>query len=387
MKRILYLCGNLFPLHSGDSIYSYSILERLTSNYKVDLISLCQFQLMKDNKVLSNIENKLNFVKLVNYKISYTKFLANVLKYGNDKQYDLSEFKLAIHERLKKFDYDYIVVDHLRLAYLYKSLRKVRPSPAKLVLVQHNIEFSNFLELRTESKFWEKFKLTLCNYNLKEFEHKALKQFDYLWCISEGDKSYFDKITKDSKKSVVIPPYFQYKSVKSSVALKSNSYNLLFLGSMFWYPNIHGITWFIDNVFNKLLEKDNRYKLYIVGNSPSVEILKRANNNIIVTGRVEDVDEYIKRADLMIVPLFKGGGVKIKVMESIMKGLPVIATKESTKGYPEKIFSGGFCANTPKEFVASIMDINEDYSKKISFIQQGREYLKGCNTPLEFEET
>ena len=383
MKKILYLCGNLFPLHSGDTIYSYSILERLSSSYQVDLISFCQFDLMNNDEDLKKIKSNLNFIKLINYRISLIKFLANVIKYGNDKQYDLAEFKHEIDRRVKDFDYEYIVVDHLRLAYLYEHLKKIVPQNTKLILVQHNIEFSNFLEIREESKFFDKLKLTLCNYNLKEFEHNALKKFDRIWCISETDKSYFDEITKNTKKSVVIFPYYEYKSVKSQIDLKTNSYNILFLGSMFWYPNIHGITWFIDNVFNKLLEKDNRYKLFIVGNSPTREVLKMANTNIIVTGRVNNVDEYIKKADLMIVPLFKGGGVKIKVMESIMKGLPVIASTESINGYPSNIFNDGFCANTPMEFIHSILDINENYVKKLRFIEQGREYLKRCNSLLE----
>jgi glycosyltransferase involved in cell wall biosynthesis len=91
-----------------------------------------------------------------------------------------------------------------------------------------------------------------------------------------------------------------------------------------------------------------------------------------VTGAVKSVDEYIRSCDFLIVPNTLGGGAKIKILEGIMKGIPVLATKESTVGYSEDIFDEDFCVNHPQTFVQKIIQLNKDATKKVSFVNKAR---------------
>lgn len=365
-KKALYLCANLFPVISGDSIYSYGIIERLVNYYDLDLICYGNYDSKESDYFKEKISNKIKNIQIVeNPKSRITTYTSSII-YGNEMQKNTEKFNSVLKHYILDNEYDVIFLDNLRLGYLIKLLRK--HTSAKIILVEHNIEANNIEEeIKYEKNYSEKIKRKLRNISIRKFENKIINSVDRVWCISSKDKKYFDKIRNDHT-TKVIKPYFEFKRVKDQEDLNSNNYNLIILGSMFWYPNVQGSIWFIENVFNKLIEIDSRYKLYLVGNMPDSKLLNLSSENIIVTGRVPSVDEYIKKSDIMIVPIFIGGGVKIKILEGIMKGIPVISTRESIEGYDFNIFNDGFCANTADEFLNAILKINENKCLKHKFI-------------------
>ena len=104
---------------------------------------------------------------------------------------------------------------------------------------------------------------------------------------------------------------------------------------MDWYPNINGIEWFVENVFIPLVKRDPAYKLYLVGRKPDYRIkqLGEKCKNIIVTGSVDSVDPYYEECDVSIIPVFEGTGAKIKVLESLGKGIPTVCSDFAAKDY------------------------------------------------------
>lgn len=113
-----------------------------------------------------------------------------------------------------------------------------------------------------------------------------------------------------------------------------NKIIITFIG-VYYYPNVIGIRWFIENVFSSL---GTNFFLRIVGNGME-EIIDEINMtpNIEVKGWVESLeDEYIN-ADIIIAPIFEGGGMKVKTAEAIKYGKAFIGTSEALYGYIENI--------------------------------------------------
>lgn len=99
--------------------------------------------------------------------------------------------------------------------------------------------------------------------------------------------------------------------------------------------NEQAVIYFTQKCFTKLLEIDSEYKLYVVGSNPSAKIINlqnNNNNNIIVTGFVEDPTPYFEKAAIGIVPLLQGAGIKLKTLEMLAAGLPVISTNIGAEG-------------------------------------------------------
>ncbi|WP_183193037.1 glycosyltransferase family 4 protein [Brevibacillus nitrificans] len=377
-KQVLYISGKLFPVNSGDAIYSLGILERIASpDSTFDVLSYEYMETDVETEEYLYYSKLFRQMRLVPYQPTKWENYKKVLFYGDSTQKYLPRMMEEADRLLSETQYDVIILDHLRMFFLYETIQKhIDRKRTKLVLIQHNIEHMNAREeIRYQSRAKDKWKLRLLNRGIKRLEHQAIQAVDDIWVISEEDKKLISAMGKAADHIHVIPPYYNYPTIKEREHVEHPSYNLLLLGSMEWYPNVLGALWFIENVFQELVKQDDRYRLFVVGRDPSPLIQKYHSEQIIVTGAVKSVDEYIRSCDFLIVPNTLGGGAKIKILEGIMKGIPVLATKESTVGYSEDIFDEDFCVNHPQTFVQKIIQLNKDAAKKISFVNKARSII------------
>ncbi|QRG66227.1 glycosyltransferase family 4 protein [Brevibacillus choshinensis] len=377
-KHVLYISGKLFPVNSGDAIYSLGILERIASpDSSIDVLSFQYEETDANTEEYRYFSTLFRQMRLVPYRPKKWENYKKILLYGDSTQKYLPRMIEEADALLAETHYDVIILDHLRMFFLYDTIQKhIDRKRTKLVLIQHNIEHLNAREeIKYQSRSKDKWKLRLLNRGIKRLEYHAIHTVDEIWVISEEDKRIIAQMGKAADRIHVIPPYYNYPAIKEREQVEHPSYNLLLLGSMEWYPNVVGAVWFIENVFQELVKEDDRYRLYVVGRDPSPRIQKYHSEQIVVTGAVPSVDEYIRSCDFLIVPNTLGGGAKIKILEGIMKGIPVLATKESTVGYSVDIFDEDFCVNHPLTFVQKIIQLNKDAAKKVSFVSKARNIL------------
>lgn len=379
-KNILYISGKLFPVNSGDAIYSLGILERMASEHtSIDVLSYHYDDTDLDTEEYRYFSSLFRQIKLVPYIPTKWENYKKILIFGDSTQKYLESMIRETDQLLaEKNDYDVIILDHLRMFFLYETImRHISRNKTKIVLIQHNIEHLNAKEeIRFQRRMKDKIKLRLLNRGIRKLEHQAIEAVDEIWVISAEDKHVIKRMGKADAQIRVIPPYYNYPSIKNRDEIEQPTYNLLLLGSMEWYPNVMGAVWFIEQVFSRLIEKDDRYRLFVVGRNPSPRIQQYESDKIIVTGAVKSVDDYIRTCDFLIVPNRLGGGAKIKILEGIMKGIPVLATKESTVGYSEAIFDEDFCVNHPETFVQKILHLNTESTKKVSFVTKSRQIIQ-----------
>jgi glycosyltransferase involved in cell wall biosynthesis len=108
---------------------------------------------------------------------------------------------------------------------------------------------------------------------------------------------------------------------------------IVFSGGMDYLPNQDGVRWFIDAVLPEVTKLLPRAKLVIVGKNPPPWLVALARPHAIeVTGRVDDVRPYVRGADVMVVPLRIGGGTRLKILESLSMGVPIVSTSVGAEG-------------------------------------------------------
>jgi len=125
----------------------------------------------------------------------------------------------------------------------------------------------------------------------------------------------------------------------------------MFLGTNF-PANTKGLLWFVKEVFPHV-----DIRLQIVGKG--MEKIKPQlpnNQNIELYGSVPDLNEFLENADLMILPIFKGSGMKVKTCEALMYGKNIIGTTEAFEGYEMDYNLAGGCCNTKSDFIKKIED-------------------------------
>lgn len=109
---------------------------------------------------------------------------------------------------------------------------------------------------------------------------------------------------------------------------------ILFLGSLEWRPNLDAVTVLLDRVFPEVKAAYPSAKLWIVGRNPPESLIRRAAEtaDVELHGNVSDVRPYLSQSAVMAVPLRIGGGSRLKILESLASGLPVVSTRVGAEG-------------------------------------------------------
>ena len=173
---------------------------------------------------------------------------------------------------------------------------------------------------------------------------------------------------------------------------KEQNYNIVFVGTMNYEPNISAVNYFVNKVFPSLLKRYPQLKFYIVGNKPSKEVMKLKCDNIIVTGFVNDVWEYLKQSAVVVIPMISGAGIQNKILEAMSIGGCVVTTPigfeglKKREGAPLVVYSEeemiiaisslldsttlrAVMGNRAKQYIAEYYSENKIFSKFQNFIK------------------
>jgi len=195
---------------------------------------------------------------------------------------------------------------------------------------------------------------------LVQYEKKILDFFTSVIVLTERDKGLIENLNSNIK-ATIIPTGVDTEFYKPNDCTDKEK-SLVFVGHYKHFPNLDAIVYFVKNIYPKVIEKISNIKLYIVGSGVTKRVEDLKNNNIIVTGEVEDIRQYLKRPNIFVAPVRLGGGIKGKVLEAMAMGVPVVATKEAVSGIDYSIGEFALISDDPKVFAENIIKLYNDGS-------------------------
>lgn len=363
--KILFLTNLLpYPLDNGGKIKTYNILKALCIEHTVDL--LCFYENESDKKYVNNVKELCNEVYCFNKKLTTRKnkkemickaFLSLFSKYS------FGLYKFQDKGMQKKIDeikdnYDCIYIDHLQLAVYLDNFKNTNH---KIILDQHNCESVIMKRYYDEEKNIIKKMFFKFEYlKLKKFEKNTMKIVDRIITLSKEDMNEMISIADISEERFLILPIIIHNDFTKDISKVSleNKIKVMFLGTLTWYPNVQGIKWFLDEVLEEL---NDDIELYIVGKDPDNDIIEKSKkfNNIKITGYVDDVNDYFDLCDLMIVPIFIGSGMRVKILEGLAKGIPIVSTSIGCEGIQVEHNKSILIANNKQEFIENIYKLKK----------------------------
>jgi GT2 family glycosyltransferase/glycosyltransferase involved in cell wall biosynthesis len=241
---------------------------------------------------------------------------------------NLSSIRAKVSQLLSCHSFERLHVEWTQMALYASSARNI---PYKTIL-EHDVAFQSYERKARNASLPSKLFFYLEFRRLKSWELKALQRFDRILTLSVKDQSLLKKCKPESMVDV-IPPYFEAEFGKPNLdSIQKEPFSLLFWGAMDRSENEEAVLWFEKEVFRTLLNTFPQSKLYIVGNKPGSKIKNLKSENIEVTGFVENPIDYFNKAQVAIVPLKYGAGIKIKSLECMYYGLPVLATEVGAEG-------------------------------------------------------
>jgi polysaccharide biosynthesis protein PslH len=149
---------------------------------------------------------------------------------------------------------------------------------------------------------------------------------------------------------------------------------ILFLGSLDWRPNLDGIDVLLARIMPEVLAAEPDAHLAIVGRNPSPALIRRLRRepNVDLHADVDDVRPYLARSAVMAVPLRIGGGSRLKILEAIASGLPVVSTRIGCEGL---IFEPGrdlSVVESEDEMAAALVDTIRNPTRAAEMVRRGR---------------
>ncbi len=345
------------PSQGGGGTSYFYYLKKLAPRHKITLLCLCQKDEQQEINKLFPYCERIEIIRLKKIPALWHAFLS--LFTGSSFRvgfYRSSQFKKVVAATLQGKRFDAIIASHERMGQYIKGGVGI-----KKILDFHDIvsERHKMLArvgkspLRRLAHFLEFFRL-------RKYEIGCLQRFDTLWVSTTRDAASLREYDRDKR----------LKVVRKGIELQDfpwgldneTSQSLIFTGNMSYEPNVDGVLYFVKEIFPRLKADLPEVKFLVVGNYPHKKIQRLANPNqgIIVTGKVPAVLDYLKKSRVFVCPLLVGTGTRIKLLEAMAVGLPIVSTTAGCAGLGAKNEKHLLVADTPEAFSAAVRRLFTD---------------------------
>ena len=373
------------PANSGGRIGVYKRLEQISKTEKIYLFY------PYDNKSDLAFTEELKKYCVEVYPYERKKNRENAIRRIAKYPYTVSsrefeQMKTDICECIKNNSIDLINVDfpHMCVNLLHLNLN------IPIILNEHNVEWEVYRNIsRSETNLLKKLLYWIDSYRLKAYEYslKSHIVFSKVSFVSCEDRRFMiSNGLYDERQTALIPVGADL--ITDFSCDEHTDIRILFVGKMSYGPNVEAVKWFVEEIFPIILKSIPNATFYIVGKDPTKEVIRLKNERIVVTGMVDSVKNYYNNADLVVLPLRYGGGVKVKLLEAISYKKKIVSTSTGVEG---TIYTNGesipVCDKADGFAEACINSINGEYTKRYDLMynlflntytwdQIGQDYLQ-----------
>ena len=306
----------------------------------------------------------------------------------NAQRFISDEFSHELVKLLNEKSFDVIQLEGLYLCPYIPVIRKY--SQALISYRAHNIEYEIWERTATLAEGFRSKYLRNLSKRIKRFEESYLNTYDLLVPITDRDGVKLDKLG-NSKPRHTSQTGIDFASLVPT-ARKLEFPSLFHIGALDWAPNQEGLIWFFNNCWPKIQSQNPELKFYLAGrNAPEwfERIIKL--EGVVYLGEINDAYDFINSKAVMVVPLFSGSGMRIKIIEGMALGKPIVTTDIGTEGIPTENGKNILIANDVERFVDAINQLIHDRAlsdrigkSAIGFIQEKYDNLSQAEALVEF---
>jgi len=362
------------PPDSGARIRMGALVRGLTERHTVDVLTLGAGT--ADREAAAELESFGVKVELVEHVPGRGRAMLGALRKSRSLYFELHDspaMRRAVRARLEFGRYDVVLAE---FAYM-GQYRVAHPVP--WVLDQHNVEFAlnqSLGRIATGARG-----LAYRAHSRREFflrrteELSACMAVDHVVTVSQTDADLL-RSELPSLAPTVVPNGVDLERY-ALAAPPSGTAHAVFVGKMDYRPNIDAMQWFCDEILPLVQRRVPEFTLSIVGQNPVSAVQKLAHREgVDVTGRVPDTRPFIAAANAVVVPLRAGSGTRLKVLEGMAMGRPVVTTGVGCEGIDVVRGRHIAVAESAPEFADTLARVLNDPSLIASLAREGRDLVE-----------
>lgn len=393
--RILQVTNKVpYPAKDGGAIACMNLSQGFSQlGHRVTVLSMNTVKHHIDFKDIPESVRSIADFHLVEVpaRISALQALLNLLfskKPYNAVRFISDRFSKALERLLSEQQFDVVQLEGLYLCPYIPVIRK--KSNALIVYRAHNIEHEIWKRTMEISKGLKRFYLRNLSKRIYKFELAMLNRYDLLVPITARDEAILNKLGNTK------PTHVSQTGIDASVMLPNSKKlehpTLFHLGSMEWAPNQEGLIWFVDKCWPAIREKYPALKFYVAGRNAPQWLQKRLEvPNVVFIGEVADAYEFINSKSIMVVPLFSGSGMRVKIIEGMALGKSIVTTPIGAEGIAVENRKHLLIARDENSFIEAVSELIENHElfeqigkNAIEFIHENFDNLATADKLVDF---
>lgn len=395
MARILFLTQVLpFPLYGGAKIRAYHMLRYLAETDEVTLVSFTRVD--DEPEAVAHLAQFCQAVHCVPMDRSAAKdgmSLIQSVMQGMPSvilRDRLPGMEGVLAMLVGQAPFDFVHADQTSMAQYGLYARDVHPEDRRpaIVLDQHNALYlvvqrqSHYERSRLRQLLWRR-EAGL----LEAYEAALLRDYDAVLTVTSEDKEALlrllpDAEARETRERISVVPICVDPDEQAMIEHVDEGPRILHLGTMFWPPNVEGVLWFANEVLPFVLHAVPEATFIIAGKDPPPEVQALVESesplkdHIEVTGFVPDPTSLLGNSRVFVVPLLAGGGMRVKILDAWMWGLPMVSTTIGAEGIMMKSGENLLLADEPQDFAAAVVRLLEDQLLAERLRENGRAWVE-----------
>lgn len=364
MLKVLQICNKApYPANDGSSIAIYNMAKGLIeNNVDLHLLTLNTRKHFKpDADVPSDFAEKAHYGSV--YCNTNTSAAGAFFNLFTGKSYFVSRFfvkrfEKKLIETLKANTFDFVQLEGLFMGVYINAIKKY--SKAKIVFRAHNIEhFIWRRHISHEKMSLKRMYLTLQNKRLKAFELEVISKVDAIVPITQTDANEFCKLGANKPVFTCLTGV-DVQEYQNRLDLNEKAKTIFYFGSMDWLPNQEAANWFLTNCWDTIHKAVPEAKLIIAGRGMPLEFFHITRPNVVIVENVENGKAFFQQHQIMIVPLWSGSGLRIKIIEGMAYGKAIVSTRIGAEGINYSDKKNIVIADNPADFSDAVIRLLTD---------------------------
>jgi len=227
--------------------------------------------------------------------------------------------------------------------------------------------------LHAEGLF-KRIRLSLTWFKLRTYLSHLLKSFRSCTVVSEQECRLFLANFPEHREKVTVVPNCVHSTEYERLNVEPVSNQLVFTGPFRYRANYEAMRWFLGDVFPKILSQIPEVRLLITGDHANLPL--PSFRNVTLTGYVEDIKSLIASSWISIAPLLSGGGTRLKILEAMAIGTPVIATSKGAEGLDSMPGKHLLLADSADSFADQVVNVLRNRELRDRLAVNGKQLVK-----------
>jgi glycosyltransferase involved in cell wall biosynthesis len=357
--RILFVTETVpYPLDSGGRIKTFHTLRMLAGAHLVRLHAFIRHEAQRAHRAPLEALGVPTTLHLVARSAAREAWFAlrsvAGAPYSVGRHFDRRAFA-AMRAAVAEWQPDLVYCDHLSMAEY-----AIRLGPP-IAYDAHNVEFAILQRFAgTRPDPLTRAAAALEWRRVRRYEAGICRRSRLVFVVSDVDRQVLAELSGSRAPFVEVPIAVDAAGTTPIAALATDP-RLLFLGGLHWPPNADALAWFVRETWPRVRASRPDATLTSVGrdDSAAAEQCRRAPG-VRLTGWVPDIDPFVQESRVLVVPMRAGSGMRVKILDAMARGLPVVSTSVGCEGIAVVQGEHLLIADSPEGFAAAVLRVLSD---------------------------